>query len=71
MKISFVWSYFLLSIIMAWNFPGFTIILFSLNQFKATSYSDSKDTINSWIVFPKQTRVLSSAKLCTVANKMK
>ena len=56
---------------MAGNFHGFTIILFSLNQFKATSHSDSKDPINSSIVLLKQARVLSSAKFCAVANKMK
>ena len=63
LKISFVWFCFLLAIIMAWNFPGFTIILFSLKQFKATLHSDAKDPINSWIVLLKQARVLSSAKL--------
>ena len=71
LKISFEWSCFLLSIIMAWIFPVFTLILFSLNQFKATSDSDSKDPIISAIVLVKQARVLSSVKLCAVTNKMK
>ena len=62
--------YFLLSIIMAWIFPRFTIIVL-WNQFKATSHSDSKDPISSWIVFPKQARMLPSAKLCAIAKRIK
>ena len=38
-----IWFYFLFSIIMTRNFPGFAIIMFLLNQFKATSHSHSKD----------------------------
>ena len=42
----------------------YTVSLFPLNQFKVTSHSDSKNPVSSWIIFPKQARVLSSAKLC-------
>ena len=63
LKNSFTWWCFHSSIIMTWNFPGFAIILFSKNHFKETSHWDSKDPINSWIVFLKQARLLSSVKL--------
>ena len=61
-----------MSIIMAWHFPGFTVILFSLKQLKAISHSHSKDPVNSGIVFPKQARIkeLTYAKLFAVTNKM-
>ena len=62
LKISFVWSCFLMFVIRVLNFLGFTIILFSLNQSKATSHSDSKDPINSWIV------LLNKQERCHLQN---
>ena len=69
-KISFVLSYFILLITMVWNFSKITVIFFSLNQFNGTSNLKSKDSINSWMVLLKQVKVLPSAKLCAVANKI-
>ena len=39
---------------MAWHFPGFTIILFSLKQFKLTLRLDSRNALSFKIVFAKQ-----------------
>ena len=61
----FYW--FFLSIIMAWNLSGFTIIMFSLNHWTAFSDSEVKLSINSYRDFSVHEIVLSSAKLCNSA----
>ena len=39
---------------MVWHFPGFTIILFSLKQFKSSLHLNSRNAISFKIVFAKQ-----------------
>ena len=45
------------------NLPGLTIVLFSENNFTATSDTTFNRFIRSLIVFVKQNKVLSSARL--------
>ena len=46
---SCVWLFLFLSNIIAWTFPGFTMILLSLNYFIARLFSDSKRCIKFWM----------------------
>ena len=62
-----VWLFcwFFLSIIIAWNLSGFTIIMFSLNHCTAFSDSRVKLLINSSRNFSLHEIVLPSTKLCS------
>ena len=66
-KVYFVWSFFILSITIDWNLPGFTIIFFVSNQSILILLSDFKTDIKFWTFWAKVINVLSSAKLCTSA----
>ena len=58
---------FFLSIIMAWNLSGFTIIMFSLNHCTAFSDSEVNLFINSSRDFSVHDIVLPSPKQCNLA----
>ena len=62
-----VWLFcwFFLSIIIAWNLSGFTIIMFSLNHCTAFSDSKVKLLINSSRNFSLHEIVLPSTQLCS------
>ena len=61
--VSFEYSWFCLSNMIAWNFSRLTIILLLLNQFIIASDSDCKVFFNSVTVFVAAEKDLSSAKL--------
>ena len=62
-----LFCWFFMSIIMAWNLSGFTIIMFSLNHCTAFSDSEVKLLINFSRDYEVHEIALSSAKLCNSA----
>ena len=60
----FIWMV-LLSLIHNYDFEIFEVYNHSvfIKPIEATSHSDFKDTVSSWIVVPRQAKMLSSGKL--------